>query len=293
MTAKARGLALRIQLKEGEPNEKLRLTDIKTKKEGNMKGNRIILALSIFILAAYQTPAHAEVTASGSFTQSLPLMLPAGTQNLQPSLALSYSSSGGSGLIGIGWHLSGVSAISRSSDAQGVRFLASDNFRGPEGKLIDISGNKSLYHSENENWNKYEPQGSCGAAGPCQWLRTTKNGTKYFYGFTADSRIEARGKNGAIRLWALNRVEDIYGNFYQINYLEDSGTGSFQIRKITYTLGNGRSASQAKTVEFFYENRPDHRPINVQGVKVENAKRLQQIQIRSAGSLLLAYKLNY
>jgi len=58
-------------------------------------------------------PGELSVTPSGSASYSIPISVPAGAGNMQPSLSFNYSSQSGNGPLGIGWSLGGLSAISR------------------------------------------------------------------------------------------------------------------------------------------------------------------------------------
>lgn len=53
----------------------------------------------------------ASVTLTGAATYTIPIKCPSGTNGLQPSIAIGYSSQSGNGIMGIGWNISGLSAI--------------------------------------------------------------------------------------------------------------------------------------------------------------------------------------
>ncbi len=55
----------------------------------------------------------------GAFSASEPIAVPA-FHGLEPSLRLTYSSAGGSGVAGVGWSLEGFSTLVRASPGKGV-----------------------------------------------------------------------------------------------------------------------------------------------------------------------------
>ncbi|GAB5547640.1 MAG: hypothetical protein SangKO_074000 [Sandaracinaceae bacterium] len=59
--------------------------------------------------------SFSPVLSAGTGTYSVPIALPTGRAGVQPSLSLSYGTSGGNGPVGFGWHV-GVPFISRQTD---------------------------------------------------------------------------------------------------------------------------------------------------------------------------------
>ncbi|WP_078131981.1 SpvB/TcaC N-terminal domain-containing protein, partial [Leptospira alexanderi] len=221
----------------------------------------------------------------GSASTHVEIELPPGTKGVIPDLSLSYNSNGGNGLVGYGWSLNGIPTISRNP-SNGINYNGQDSYvSGLSGELVDISGNKTVYHTRKESYIKFEPQGTCGD-GPCTWIATNKDGRKYIFGGSLDSRIPALGRTaGSIREWALSREEDPFGNGYDVTYTPiDVANGDYYPSTITYN---------DRTIRFNYENRNDKIPNYSLGTLIRTQRRLDTIEILVGGATFRTYDLDY
>jgi len=123
------------------------------------------------------------------------------------------------------------------------------------------------------------------------WEVIAKNGTKYFYGSTLESR-QYKTPN-LIYKWCLDKVEDRNGNYMSINYAQDQG--EIYLDRIDYT-GNA-SLSPSNYVKFYREMRSDAPIMYYGNFSAKMAYRLKTIEIRTIVSsnwvLVRAYKLSY
>jgi hypothetical protein len=109
------------------------------------RGNRLIAVL--IALLAFPRGAKAVEKASqqvspfyGSFGYSIPIEVPP-FHGLEPRLALSYSSEGRNGIVGVGWSLNGFSTIERANSGRGTpRFDANDIYLLDGQELVKCVG---------------------------------------------------------------------------------------------------------------------------------------------------------
>jgi Salmonella virulence plasmid 65kDa B protein len=128
-----------------------------------------LLATSLTVTSALAqsmtTAGQFSVTESGAATYSIPLQVPPGIAGMEPRLSLNYSSQGGNGLLGVGWSLGGLSAISRCPQTQGqdgnrsgVDLTAADRFCMDGQRLMLVAGSYGLagseYRTERESFSK-------------------------------------------------------------------------------------------------------------------------------------------
>jgi RHS repeat-associated protein len=260
------------------------------------------VAGSALIYPAANTTGHApgstagalSVDATGNASYNLPIVVPPGTAGMQPELALAYNSGGGNGHVGVGWGMGGLSVITRcpptpgqdAGSVDGIDYDAGDRFCLDGQRLIVISGtygtNGAEYRTEIDQFAQIHSFGAVAApgSGPQYFRIRTKAGRILYYGNTADSAVEVGPGQTTIRAWALNKVEDIVGNYMTFSYQDQSLQTDVEPQQITYTMHNtaGGAAAFARVL-FEYEAREAYGPIYQGGWPITNTtRRLKSIK---------------
>ena len=245
-------------------------------------------------------PAELAVTPSGALSYTLPIVVPPGTRGAEPRLALAYGSQAGNGLFGVGWSLSGLSAITRCAATvahdgvrAGVDFSGSDRFCLDGQRLMVVSGsygaNGSVYRTAKETFAHITAHGRAGG-GPAYFVVRNKDGQVLSYGATADSRVEGAGRADVLT-WSLSTIADRRGNTVAFKYIE-SGSSS-RPQRIDYTQNSKTGVKPFASVRFVYASRPDTFSGFVGGVEVSSNQIATQIQTYVGNKLLRDYRLRY
>ncbi|MBI2312111.1 MAG: hypothetical protein HYU77_06395 [Betaproteobacteria bacterium] len=260
------------------------------------------------LLCSFQAPAQMaipgefRVSETGAATYTIPIRVPPGTAGMEPKLSLSYNSQAGNGLLGVGWSLSGLSAITRCprTVAQdgvrgGVNYDPDDRFCLDGQRLVAITGaygaDGTEYRAERDSFAKVVSYGTAGN-GPAWFKVWTKSGQTMEFGDTPDSRIEAQGRT-TVRVWALNRVQDTKGNYFTVTYTEDNPNGQYYPAQIDYTGNAIAGVTPANSVHFIYEARSDILDFYQAGSLIKNTVRLNKIQTNQGTTLVKDYHLSY
>jgi hypothetical protein len=270
------------------------------------------LGMAAFFLIAQSTisssgemslPGKFSVTALGAANYSIPIALPPGTAGVAPSLSLSYSSLAGGGLLGMGWTLDGLPAITRCSmtvaqdQALGsINFDANDRFC-MEGQRLVVTSNTAYgadntqYDTEIRTFSEIISHGTAGN-GPAWFEVHTKSGQVMEFGHTTDSQILAQGKT-TVKTWALNKVSDSKTNYFLVTYTNDTINGQYYPARIDYTGNSTASVAPYNSVQFVYAARPDA-IVTYQGGSLSQTTMLLTDVMTYAGTSLVAdYKLAY
>src|SRR5690606_26498523 len=95
-----------------------------------------------------ETPGQLSVSLTGGATYTIPIEVPAGSNGVQPEIALTYNSRGGNGRVGYRWNGSGISV---STWVTSTKFL--DNVVDPVGfarlDRFSLDGQRLLLKSRN------------------------------------------------------------------------------------------------------------------------------------------------
>lgn len=266
-----------------------------------------------------------KVTPAGAANYSIELVIPPGTNGVEPQLSIDYSSQAGNGLAGVGFSLQGISAITRvgathSQDGfrGGINYDVNDRFNSNENRLI-TTGNSSYtdtgatYYTELNDWSKTIASGTSGS-GPSSFSVYQKNGVIAQYGTSTDSRVLAQGIKfdngplaGSVRTWLINSITDPNGNGIQYTYTttpkskqgipitEAANDGTAYPDVIYYTTTS--NGTYNRKVQFFYEPRADTLLQFAGGAAFRISVRLKAIQtsVFNGTDTLpgLSYLLNY
>jgi len=278
----------------------------------------VLLSVAFNVSAQVSVPGSYSVSDNGAATYAVPIAVSPGVGGMEPKLTISYNSQAGNGPLGLGWTLSGLSAITRcpltkahdgvnrwiawdSTDAyclDGERLFPIKDPANPGAAVGSNGGNGTYYGAERENFSKIQSftDAATASSGAAYFIVKTKAGLTMEYGRTADSRIEGQSRI-AVRVWALNKVSDSKGNYFIVTYLEDSVNGQYYPTRIDYTANDTASTPIAATnsVVFDYgaSTRPDIISAFNAGSAIKTTKLLRTVSTYANGSLVSSYAFTY
>lgn len=229
-----------------------------------------------------------NVGPSGAATYSLPISVSPGSHGMQPSLGVVYSSQSGNGELGYGWHLSGLSSITRVNQNQyydntiaPITLSANDKFMLDGQRLISKGAN--TYSPENNPYIQVVSDGT-------KFTVTSQDGVVTEYGGTTDSRFLA--VNGTVPVtYSISKMTDPEGNYISYSYLGDNTTGEYRINEIKYT-GNANTAPY-NTVSFEYQKREDTNTAYIAGQALNQTILLTSVKVYAEGNLAYNYGFSY
>ena len=257
------------------------------------------------------TPGNFAVAPSGAATYTIPITVPPGVSGMQPSIALTYDSRGGNGPLGVGWNLTGLSAIHRCAATidtdgykGGINLDGNDRFCLHGQRLVAVSGaygaNGTEYRTERETFTKVISYGAQGS-GPAYFKAWTKGGQVLEYGFTSDARL-AVSTSATVITWSVNKIQDAVGNYLSVTYFTSAPNNNsnnpidgiaYNPSRIDYTGNTAAGLVTSRAVIFQYEERWDQSPSHVGGIGIYNRWRLSHVVTQANGQTVRDYQLSY
>ncbi len=211
------------------------------------------------------TDGDFRVDESGAATYNIAIMTVPGAGGFAPQMGLSYSSAAGDGVMGVGWNIAGLSAITRcrraaeygdSPNASGIFAPITmqdgqDVFCLDGQRLVQVhSGSETVdgatlnffeYRNELDNGSRIRGYRST-TLDPLWFAVWGKDGSYREYGRDAsseNSRLSANA-NGTQRVgvtasWAINKLRDAGKNYIRFSYGVDSNNGEQWLLEVRYT----------------------------------------------------------
>lgn len=267
-------------------------------------------------------PGEAVVDNRGSATYSIPIDVVPGTGGLQPALSLVYNSNGANGLLGLGWSIGGLSAITRIPTTHalengytinqrdfhrtGIQFNAADRFALDGQRLVRVNASTREYRTEVDQFARVQAWGASGpwngsGSGPDYFTAETKDGLRFHFGTQSQpnhgtnthSKLVGRAETLS---WAVSRIADTVGNYMTFHYDWNSTTGQHRLDAIRYGYDGETSSTRTHCeVRFEYENRNsgDYVRSTLEGGFIEITQKLARIKVLEAGAVIRTYHLSY
>lgn len=185
-------------------------------------------------------PGNIDISPTGAATYTIPIDVPKGIGGIAPQLAITYSSQAGEGMLGRGWNLAGISAITRvgqskyyDNNVTTVNFTATDRFALDGQRLLadaNYGAPGCTYTKEANDFTEIKSfGGSVANPRPDYFTVTTTDGTIYTY----STKILVPRSSDAY-MWLLTTMTNRLGNTITYNY-SDIGDGQFTLNEINYS----------------------------------------------------------
>ena len=223
---------------------------------------------------------------TGTAKYGFGLKVPPGTAGQHPEVHLSYEGGGGNGPLGYGWQIS-QAGVQRQCDKGIPTYGESLGVDRPDRFLNDareelVPRGDGFFFCKNEGaFVRYQFV-------DMHWEATLPDGTRLFFGTSADSRIQDGTNSGKIFNWLLEREVDTRGNTITYSYTNFPGTQDLNQRYISeIRYGPGRPPwDNFHFVKFNYEQRWDWFEDCRPGFAVRTGHRLHSVDVGTQGPLL-------
>ncbi|XYH93819.1 RHS repeat-associated core domain-containing protein [Sorangium sp. So ce1128] len=251
-------------------------------------------------VAAGTIPGTFSITSTGEAVYTMDLASLPARAGVGPRIQLVYRSDGGDGVLGAGFSLAGLSAITRcpsnlaqDGEIRGVRYDADDKLCLDGQRLVPVGQGPGTieYRTFPDTFVKvvgHYPPGDGAPAEALFFEAHLPTGRVVEYGRTEGSKPLARG--GVPRAWLANETRDGRGNAMTYAYClaeaEDGHAAEYAVDEIRYTSFEGTpSLEPSRAVRFVYGTK-DSAAIRTGysgGMALQRSLRLEEIQMLGPG----------
>ena len=241
------------------------------------------------------TTGELSVSGTGAAVYTVPIAVPQGIKGVAPTLALTYNSQSGNGIAGYGWHLAGLSVISRVGSSMyhnlkitEVNLTETDQFALDGQRLMLKEGKHgesgAVYETETFSQVRIKAVGKSknAAFGPDYFEVLYPDGSKAYYG-----RNHKGNRSQSVLEYALSHWENAQG--VSIEYYYTIENNHMVISRIEY----GGKDNALHTVSFKYIARNRTESAYVGGVACINDKILSAITVTDNNTSYRDYELKY
>lgn len=246
-------------------------------------------------------PGMVDVGLLGAATYTIPIELPEGLGKMKPQLAVVYNSQGRNGLLGWGWELAGVSAITRAGNnlfydgvSSPVNYL-DDRFYLDGQRLLQVNGGTYgeegvSYRTEQDQMRKIVSHQTSGINGTAYFEVWEPDGNLLLFGSSDDSKALKNGQN-QVHAWLLKQITDRYGN--EITYHYDNAGDHYTLERISYSGNSNQQLPPAFSIEFQYSIRSDITWSFYGNQPCQQAQLLDRILVKNGGHECYQYQFHY
>ncbi|XYH97782.1 RHS repeat-associated core domain-containing protein [Sorangium sp. So ce1128] len=255
-------------------------------------------------VAAGAIPGTFAVTSTGEAVYELPLVSVPGRAGVAPRLALHYDSAAGEGVLGAGFSVAGLSAITRcpknlaqDGEIRGVAYDGDDGLCLDGKRLVAVGRAPGTieYRTIPDTMVKVVGHHAPERGAPAEALSfeaMMPSGLVIEYGRGDSGKPLAPG--GAPRAWLATKTRDGRGNAMTYEYCfagaEEGFTAEYALDQIRYTSFEGEPALEpSRAVRFVYATKEpaEVRTHHAGGMALQSALRLDEIQMLGADDALV------
>ncbi len=253
------------------------------------------------------TGGEFRVNESGAATYSIGLKVPQGVAGVAPQLSLSYSSGSGNSVVGLGWNLGGLSAITRcpknyeqNGEITAVNNNKDDRFciNGQQLFWKNSSVSNGSYNTEyvteyfsNQVITSFNSDGNLDE-GPDYFTVKGRDGDTHYYGQHNPESANALVHDSSLkvnRMWLLERTEDLAGNSIRYQYAQTPDKTEVYLDKVLYA-DNQVDFVYADELDSQFE-RSDSSDGYSAGSKVAMSKLLKLVKVTTADLHVRTYQI--